>query len=363
MPIKAWLSKNFIQQMAWSSIRDYPPKKKKPWLFDNFMEMEETHSDHMEAPWKDPILPLPPSPDIPQTPEDLEPDPCSEARVLWIRASPEARIDCNENIDITLIFSPDFQCIEIKQLFYDEDSPKLADSLGNTFEHFTNIENITGGLTLEKGCDDEPWITIMAQDCLCGGIATLTIWLDNCGANCGEVSVDGSDSIASGGSEQYVLTGYAGTVEWSINPESESVSISSNGILTTTTPDCGNVTVIATTSCCGAKSKGVVILGSGGYWDLVDDTFYDGTGTHDCVTGDGANDYVCDDIDGTTRLQYNGRYSCESSSFNPAFPGEAPCAPGDPNTDPECGYRPVPEEACTRIAWITRVRTYDWVCE
>ena len=41
------------------SARDYPPKTKKAWLSDNFVSMEEIHSDHTEDPTDDGGLPLP----------------------------------------------------------------------------------------------------------------------------------------------------------------------------------------------------------------------------------------------------------------------------------------------------------------
>lgn len=359
MSIKPWLSKNFLQMMSWSNVRDYPPKRKKPWLFDNFMEMEEIHSDHMEEPWNDPILPLPPSPGIPQDPE---PDPCAGPRSLWVLVSPTGGVDCDTPGGFTLIISPDFKCVSIQQIFI-FDGPVLTDSLGRPLIGPVNAKDIVGGLEIAKGCDDPPWITLAICDCLCGGCSYITVRTENCGAACGEVSVEGEDSIGNGSSEQYSLSGYAGTVEWSITPESEGVSISGSGLLTTTSPECGNVTVIATTSCCDTKSKGVTILGNGGsYSDLISDTSYGASGVINCVNNDGEDDYQCDSIDGTTLTRYNGKYACRSSDFFPDLPGEAPCSSGDPNESPACGHRPVPFEICNRIAYITRIRIYEWVC-
>lgn len=168
--IKPWLSKNFLHMMQWSNVRDYPPKLKKPWLFDNFMEMEEVNAGHLELlPGASPIaigdVPLPPSPDIPQDPEE---DPCAGPRNLWVIANPPV-IDCEEGDSITLIISPDFKCIEITQAFYKPGDVKVI------------VED--DRIRLEHQCypeEPEP-VILWVCDCLCGGCSAISISFVNCG--------------------------------------------------------------------------------------------------------------------------------------------------------------------------------------
>ena len=281
MSIKPWLSKNFLQMMQWSNVRDYPPKRKKPWLFDNFMEMEEIHSDHMEETFKLPNdPPLPPPPDIPQDPEDVEPDPCEGDRSLWVIANPSP-VDCDVDTGFSLIFSPDFKCIELTQAFFDEDGPKIVDSVGNDLRHPTNAEDIIGGLKLEKGCDDPPSITLWVSDCLCGGQSSVDISLDNCGADCDSVFLLGFDTILSNSVKQYQLINLppdAGSVQWAVI--GTGASIDQDGLLTTSGA-CGALRVIANSSCCGVFDMYVKVTNDG-VWAETSVLCDHGSGTLSC---------------------------------------------------------------------------------
>jgi hypothetical protein len=309
MTIKPWLSKSFLHQMRWSNVRDYPPKRKKPWLFDNFMEMEETHSDHIEAPFEDLLLPLPPPPEIPQDPEDVEPDPCEGDRSLWVTAIPST-IDCDVSSDFTLLFSSDFRCIELKQLFFDENEPHIVDSAGNTLEHFTRPADIVGELTLERKCDDNT-ITLMANDCLCGGYATADIWLNNCGATCGAQAINGQSSISPNFQYQYTLDGAQGDLFWYIFGSSTGVSVDSEtGVVTTASNACGKFNLRVTDSCCGDTQRTIFL--SVGY--------YQGT-----VICSGAVGGGCDVATGAGKFRryYPQPLGCSS----PSSCGDAPCNP------------------------------------
>jgi len=319
MSIKPWLSKNFLQKMSWSSVRDYPPKTKKAWLSDNFMEMEEVHSGHIDSlpagsPMADGGLPLPPPPDIPQDPGDAgAPDSCAGPRSLWVLVSPSPTVDCAVDTGFSLIISPDFKCIELTQAFFDEDGPKIVDSLGNTLEHPTNAEDIIGGLKLEKGCNDPPWITLWVCDCLCGGCSTATIWLDNCGTDCDAVFVSGPSTIAANGAGQYALINFppeAEQVQWDVT--GTGASIDQNGLLTTVDA-CGTLEVRASTSCCGDKVLSVVVADNG-YWHIY--PFCD-------IGGD----------DGDECFVYNGpgerRRYVLTDCGDSVHCGTAPCFPAD----------------------------------
>jgi hypothetical protein len=332
MTIKPWLSKNFLQQMSWSNVRDYPPKKKKPWLFDNFMEMEEIHSDHILEPWplpNDP--PLPPDPDIPQDPEPE--DPCLGDRTLRVTALPFS-VDCDGSTEVILTFSPDFQCIELKQAFYSSDKARILDSADNTLEFPTNIDDIVGALRIEEGCVESQIITLWAIDCLCGGQASVDIFLDNCGVDCDIVEVDGPTLVATTGSYQYEYTNFpsgAGQVQWAVI--GEGASIDQDGTLFTSSA-CGMLTIIANSNCCGVKTLKVKV--NAGVWDgpytLCDEG--GGSGTASC--------YV--DIDLGTRRYYE--YKCGT--------GPSSCAAYSPTPCGSCS-EPVPYKQTTFVGnefWI-----------
>lgn len=317
MTIKPWLSKNFLQMMQWSSVRDYPPKRKKPWLFDNFMEMEEIHSDHVEETFKLPNdPPLPPDPDIPQDPEDVEPDPCAGDRSLWVIANPSS-VDCAVSTGFTLIISPDFRCIELTQAFFDEDGPKIVDSLGNTLEHPTNAEDIIGGLKLEKGCNDPPFITLWVSDCLCGGQTSVDISLDNCGVDCDAVGLSGPTQVLSNGTYQYEYTNFpaeGGQVQWAV--AGIGATIGQDGTLFTSGA-CGMLTVIASSNCCGARVLNVKVVDSG-VWvetNILCDT---GGGTGSCF----------ESSDSTHRRLYVWTESLDPPETSCTAYHPPPCFPG-----------------------------------
>jgi len=316
MTIKPWLSKNFLQMMQWSNVRDYPPKRKKPWLFDNFMEMEEIHSDHMDAPFEDPILPLPPPPDIPQDPEDVEPDPCAGPRVLWVLVDPTGGVDCDTPEGFTLIFSPDFKCVSIEQIFV-FDGPVLADSLGPLVGP-VNVEDIVGGLKIVKGCYDKPWITLAICDCLCGGCSHITVHTENCGTDCGAVYLHGHTSVLSynGGLNVYQLVNLpeeVGTVQWSVI--GANASMGQDGTLYTTGA-CGVLRVIANSSCCGVFDMYVRVVDSG-YWQLIS------SGRGDCTE--------CIDFDANPRptncVSIQGEYKYTVGIWECDVGGLVPCVP------------------------------------
>ena len=333
--IKPWHSKNFLHMMTWSSVRDYPPKTKKAWRFGNFMEMEETHSDHMEMPFEDPTLPLPPPPDIPQT--DEEPDPCAGDRSLWVTASPSS-VDCDVGVDFNLIFSPDFKCLELQQAFFDEDGPKLVDQLGNDLSIPTNAENITGNLKLERGCDDASSITLWASDCLCGGVASVDIWLSNCGADCDAVNITGSPTIWPDTTEQYTINnlpeGDSGT--WSSS--GTGITINQSGLMTAHSNACGMAKAMFISDCCGTISFDVKV--NAGYWQLITE------GRGDCEE--------CTDFDANPRptncTAIAGEYKYTVGIWGCAEGGTAPCVPKGSCTGTASG-----------IGWEVH-RKYQWSC-
>ena len=334
--IKPWLSKNFLQMMTWSNVRDYPPKKKKPWLFDNFMEMEEIHSDHMEEPWADPgsAPPLPPPPDIPQDP--VEPDPCVGDRTLWVTATPSS-VDCAVGVDFTLLFSPDFKCIELQQAFFDEDGPKIVDQLGNDLSIPINTDDIIGGLKLEKGCDDADSITLWASDCLCGGVASVDIFLDNCGANCTGLSVWGSSLMNPNSQAYFGLNNSQGDVTFFASGAGASMNLVT-GLLTLNANACGMVLVWAADSCCGTYFFNVRV--TAGYWDLLTE----GRGTCESCTNFNENPRPTD----CTSIQ--GKYKYTVGIWGCSDGGTAPCV-----TKGGC------INTATGIGWEVH-RKYEWKC-
>ncbi len=268
MPIKPWLSRNFLNQMRWSNVRDYPPKRKKPWLSGNFMEMEEVNVEHLDlfppgSPMGNGDLPLPPPAEIPQDPEDIlepeaEPDPCLGNRNLWVEVSPDTTLDCDEDTGFTLIFSPDFECIAIQQLSIG-DGPKIVDDGGNDFSTATNIEDIVGGLSLEAGCEDADSITVAATDCLCGGVATADISLENCGADCTDLYISGPTTVGPNGTTQYTLENAQGNVVWAMANlvYGGGVSIDPASGVLTQNGACGWFAIKATDECCGVRSLNI----------------------------------------------------------------------------------------------------------
>lgn len=350
--IKPWLSKNFLHQMTWSSVRDYPPKVKKAWLFDNFIEMEETHSDHMKKPWEDPGLPLPPSPDIPQTEEDVDPDPCTGDRTLWVEPSPSSSIDCDEGVDVTFLFSPDYKCIDIQQLFFDEDGPKLVDSLGNNLAHPTNIEDLPpGGLTLKRGCDDADSITLVASDCLCGGYASANIFLDNCGANCAGLSISGASTVGPNGTAQYTLNNAQGTVTWAFANLTfgSGFSINSETGLLTMSGACGWCLIKATDECCGIYY--FKIKCTAGIWSLISSW----SSSNCCPSESDQEDVTCYKQDNT--YKYVELYKC--------IPGDAECLESSyctPEPTPPTGKQCTPSGGCGPENRIVRQHFYIWTC-
>ena len=339
MTIKPWLSKNFLQMMQWSNVRDYPPKRKKPWLFDNFMEMEEIHSDHMEKPFEDPILPLPPPPDIPQDPEDVEPDPCAGDRSLWVIANPSS-VDCDVGTGFSLIISPDFKCIELTQAFFDEDGPHIVDSAGNDLRHPTNIDDIVGGLKLEKGCNDPSSITLWVSDCLCGGQTSVDIFLDNCGVDCGEVELEGPTQVLSNGTYQYEYTNFpseAGQVQW--NVIGQGASIGQDGKLFTSGA-CGTLTVIATSNCCGSRFMYVKVANSGVWFE-----------TQVLCAKVGGFD-ACNEYSNNNTRNLRQEWTCLSGTPDPVFY----CAAYTP---PSCYTGQCPESTAP---YTKQVKQLDWGC-
>ncbi|MCK5612987.1 hypothetical protein KAR91_64530 [Candidatus Pacearchaeota archaeon] len=343
--IKPWHAKSFLQLMTWSSVRDYPPKTKKPWLFNNFMEMEEIHSDHMTMPSLEPgALPLPPDPDIPQTPEDVEPDPCAGDRSLWVIANPSS-VDCSISTAFSLLFSPDFRCINLQQAFFDADGPKLVDQLGNDLSNPVNTDDIIGDLQLEKGCDGADSIILWASDCLCGGVASVDIWLENCGTDCEAVFVAGLTQISSYSVTQYSLANFsAGEVAWSI--AGEGATIDQNGVLTADGA-CGTINVIATTECCGAVNQPVQITDDG-LWVQASIEYAGPL----CPTGVDYGDEECETViqgvpgeSAFTKIVYN----CKVAELGYELPGD-------------CLYCPCPPHPSYNSIWSSSITIYNWEC-
>ena len=309
MPIASWLSSHFLQQMYFSNVRDYPPKREKPWA-SGFLESEEIHSGHFDDPWADPSgdPPLPPPADIPQEPE--EPDPCEGDRSLWVIANPSS-VDCAVSVDFTLIFSPDFRCIELTQAFFDEDGPILVDQLGNDLRHPVNTKDIIGNLKLKIGCDDADSITLWAADCLCGGQASVDISLDNCGVNCASVDISGSSAMDSNDQAQFTLDNFPpeiGPILWQVSGTGG--SIEQDGLLTTSGA-CGMLLVSANTHCCGQFYFDVMIREPAGYWAASN------------ICGSLSGNY-CDVIHSlATRTRYFKETDCDAMTSC----GDAPCEP------------------------------------
>lgn len=258
--IKPWLSRNFLQGNTWSSVRDYPPKTKLPWLFNNFMEMEDIHEAHMEEPWTDPSAPtLPPNPDIPEGGDSADgdggpEDPCTGDRTLWIESNP-LTVDCDD-ASFSLLFSPDYQCIQLQQLFFDDDGIKLVDATGRNFQVPVNLNDVVEPLTLTEKCNEQDSITIAAIDCTCGGFATTDMWLENCGTDCDAVFMTGSSSIGANSSTKYTIHNFPTSggqdFQWSVI--GTGASIGQDGTLFTSNA-CGTIIVIFNSNCCGPILK------------------------------------------------------------------------------------------------------------
>jgi hypothetical protein len=209
--------------------------------------MEGIHFLHFEEPWTDPLTDpaLPPDPGIPQGPV---PDPeCAGPRNLWVLANPSS-IDCDVDQGFTLIISPDFKCIEITQL-NQFDGPGIDDP----------------PTEIERGCDDAAFITIAVTDCLCGGVATVDIFTENCDVDCAGYAVDGPDRIGGAGFYDYSVN-VGGETTWSVSGTGVTID-SKSGRVTATGNVCGVITITASNKCCGEAS--FLAQAASGFYDVV----------------------------------------------------------------------------------------------
>ena len=96
MAAKPWLQKTFLDRRK-STKRDYPPKRKKPWLSPDFPTMEHFHYSTA-------------------TPLGRIPNPCGGHRSLNFDILPSS-VDCNDgNQELVFILSDDFKCASIRQI-------------------------------------------------------------------------------------------------------------------------------------------------------------------------------------------------------------------------------------------------------
>ncbi len=255
---KPWLGKN-IKDIRLSTRRDYPPKRKKPWLHDSFPAMENFHEGNFK-PWgRDPII--------------TGLNPCGGHRSLNFDILPSS-IDCDEgDQNLLFILSDDFECVSIEQISGSgvtiggapiEKKPRdvtgqLVSNPETAFIGGDVRNTVTGVLTAEETTDDTI-ICFEATDTCCGGRSIACIFTDNCGCvlPCDPVpTVTGADTIGLSTTEQYTYNDGRGSVTWSIVwlAGGSGATIDQSGLVTTDGAACGTAIVTVTDACCGVFSK------------------------------------------------------------------------------------------------------------
>ena len=252
---RPWLSKN-IREITRSTKRDYPPKKKKPWLTGNFAEMENFH-EGTDRPFPYPVLP-----------PKVKGDGCAGrvlrplSQVEW--ESGEGGLPKDGDVK-------EFQASvtgAVGNVTYSMD-PFWSEV--NENGDVATIDPNTGLITLEEGvCQGSypPWIIYrVCDDC---GCSSGTIWLEDssgdcCTAPCDPLpTVTGADDIVAGGSAQYTFNDAQGNVTWALDlTDGGGATIDSNGLVETTGASCGIAIVKGTDSCCGEFVKYVRLDSAG----------------------------------------------------------------------------------------------------
>lgn len=186
MSFKPWLGKTFLD-IRKSTERDYPPKRKKPWLTGSFPEMEHFHEGNYG-----PIETM------------LPPDagPCGGHRNLWVIVEPPS-LSCVDT-DFSFKVSPDFQCVSVQQLFVDDNTVRAVDKNEEDFDEVREVDDLNFGASFKCGNED-PWLTFAVCDCLCGGCSIISVYLDDCEAAGSDITIEVASG--SGCTAQYNLIG------------------------------------------------------------------------------------------------------------------------------------------------------------
>jgi hypothetical protein len=346
---KPWLSKN-IRDITRSTKKDYPPKRKKPWLAGNFAEVENYH-EGTYRPFPYPVLP-----------RQVKGDGCAGRSLTVLTqtewGSGEGGIPRDGDVkefqtrvsgavgDVTYSMDPFFSEV-------------------NENGDIAVIDPATGLITLEEGvCQGSypPWIIYSACDNC--GCASGTIWLEDSSGDCLDctdcdcesaddcvsdccLTEDGTDyEIGRNDTKQYFCPGSGGV--WSVT--GTGASIDQNGLLTTDGTACGTITVHH--SVC--QDKQVRVIGFGQWSVISSDTggVSGPTCAHiadACANAHTGSSSPQDCVIGV--LRYTGTYRCkfincpECSIFGPSVPS---CWP----------------DTCTsgNIQYVNQLSIYEWIC-
>ena len=285
MGSKPYFGRKLFDRLRRSSGKDFPPKRKKPYKMMNregdvfsFPEMEHYHHESFDLP----IGYIPPF-SVPDCYSDCvascEGEGCDEActeaceefptvcgghRNLWVEVRPLS-VDCAEDKGFTLIISPDFQCVSVRQVLVSPNDPILA----------------PGQRELESSCESDPSerVFFAVCDCECGGCSVVGLPVENCNVDCGEVFIDCQNIDQDGACttlikdaiDNYFLVGASNTGTWSSDNENV-IAITSGGAATAVGTECESTTLRGVDECCGEKTISVEIpctVGDTGcgFWD------------------------------------------------------------------------------------------------
>jgi hypothetical protein len=231
---KPWLSKTFLD-IHKSSLRDYPPKRKKPWMTDSFPAMEHYHYDNF----------------TPFGTKDVDAVNCGN-RTLQVIIEPW-NLDCEDR---------NFTVRAVGQVFGDLTWHISADEE----DELSDAANIR----------TEGEVQVLLDNCAGTPPEILTfIAIDDCGFAAGNLSIDGCpgivcdtlptltcasapcDEVNASTTKQYNLLGAKGVPFWSVS--GTDATIDQTGLLTTGASACGMLT-ISVEDCCGLQTQTVRVL-------------------------------------------------------------------------------------------------------
>ncbi|MCK5603132.1 hypothetical protein KAR91_14710 [Candidatus Pacearchaeota archaeon] len=328
---KPWLSKN-VKDTRRSTERDYPPKRKKPWLAGSFQEMEHFHEETYRpmdypvvSPKKDKCAGRVLRPAQGVTWESGEGGIPKDGDVKEFQASVSGAVG-----NVTYYMDP----------FWSE---------VNEAGDIATIDPNTGLITLEENvCQGSypPWIIYwVCDDC---GCSSGTIWLedssDDCcgGCNCDSsdpcvsdccITEDGApEEITAGGTKQYYCGGGG---EWSVT--GTGLSIDQNGLLSADSGTACGTGTVSNTIC---QDVEVRVQGNGSYWAFTSWLCGEGLG----------GPAFCNVDSGGSRIQYLG--ACRSDAFG---------CPNDEVDTYRCGSAPC---ACAEGQYFCSIaiKEFEWSC-
>ncbi len=304
-----WLHRQFLDRRK-STLRDYPPKRKKPWLTSNFPEMEHFHWGNF----------------TPFGLREVDEVNCG-SRTLQVIVEPFS-LECTETEFKVRLVGQTFG--EVKWHISADDETDILNALD-----IRNDEKIQVELTGCSGTNPHIVTFIAIDDC---GWAAGNLNIDGCPPiECAsEPTISGADSIGLSDTEQYTTDQTTGVATWSISGGS-GATIDQDGLVTTDANACGTAT-ITYEDCCGTATK-EVRLGDAttSYWHQIssegNDTVLPGyCAKPDCsfnVTGCSSNNCTTTPVGGT-RYKYIGQCCSPSPCVDPCEIDDAcnPCSGG-----------------------------------